>query len=145
MTSWASAEPRLGPLQDPKSELSPRRNASFCFGCVFSCALVLAALELLLGLFLARFWAPKWPPDRPRSRPRSVSKIEPRKGPKSAPKWDPETEVKIKIFWQKRATGATGILAHLSLGAPCLALGFSSPLRWPKSHFLTPTCAKCGP
>ena len=116
MASWASAEPRLGPLQDPKSELPPRRNASFCFGCVFSCALVLAALELLLGLLLGRFWGPKWTPDRTRSRPRSVLKMGPKNDPKSAPKWDPKTEVNIENFWQKRARGVTRKLAPLSLG-----------------------------
>ena len=145
MPSWASAEPRLGPLQDPKSELPPRRNASFCFGCVFSCALVLAALELLLGLLLARFWVPKWAPDRPRSRPRSVLKMEPKNDPKSTPKRDPKTDVKIENFWQKRATGATGILAQLVLGGALTPSWFSSPLRWPKGHFLTATRAKCGP
>ena len=108
MASLASAKPHIEPPQDPKSELPPRRNASFCFGRFFNCALVLAALELLLGLLLDRFWAPKWDPDRTRSRPRNVSKNEPKNNPKNAPKWDPETEVKIENFWPKRATGVTG-------------------------------------
>ena len=157
MASWASAEPRLGPLRDPKSELSPRRNASFCFGCVFSCALVLAALGLLLGLLLACFWAPKWGPDGTRSRPRSVLKMEPKNDLKRAPKWDPKTEVNIKKIWQKRATGATEFLSPLSLGgalprswvffAPKMAqeplfdlnLRQMWALNWPKSQIFTPT------
>ena len=101
MASVASAEPHLGPLQDPKSELPPTRNASFCFGCVFSCALVLATLEVLLGLLLARFWVPKRAPDRPRSRPRSVSNKRPKNNSKIVPKWDPKPAVKIENFWQK--------------------------------------------
>ena len=165
MASWASAEPRLGPLQEPKSELPPKRNASFCFGCVFSCALVLAALGLLLRLLVDRFWAPKWGPDRTRRRPRSASNMEPKNDTKSAPKWDPKTEVKIENFWQKRARGATGILPHLSLGgalprswvffAPKMAQEplFAPPsqlfdpnlrpmwaFNWPKSQLFTPTC-----
>ncbi len=145
MASWASAEPRLGPLQDPKSELPPRRNASFCFGCVFSCALVLAALGLLLGFLLGRFWAPKWGPDRTRSRPRSAPKMVPKNDPKNAQKWDPKTEVKIENFWPKRIWARRPFFLPPSLEVLCLPLNFSLPLRCPKSPNLKPTCADSAP
>jgi hypothetical protein len=145
MAEMASAEPRLGPLKEPKSELPPGRNASFCLGCVFSCTLVLAAVGLLLGLLLGRFWAPKWGSDRTRSRPRSASKMVPKNEPKNAPKWDPKTEVKILNFWPKRATGVLHTLGRLSLEAPCLPLGFSLAQRWPKRSILNPTCAQFVP
>ena len=35
---------------------------------------------------------------------------------KLVPKWDPNTEVKIAIFWPKRATGAGAILGTLPFG-----------------------------
>ena len=145
MASWASAEPRLGPLQNPKSELPPRRNASFCFGCVFSCALVLAALGLLLGLLLLRFWPPKWVQIGPEVDPEATQKWDPKLIKKTSQNGTPKRRWKLKISGQNGPRALQAFWPPCPLEVPCLHLDFSLPLRWPKSHFLTPTCAKCGP
>jgi hypothetical protein len=48
---------------------------------------------------------------------------------------------KLKFSCQN-GPSATAISAGSPLEVPYLPLGLSLPLRWPKGHILTPTCAK---
>ena len=105
----------------------------------------MAALGLLSGLLLFRFWAPNW------------VQIGFEVDPEAAQKWDPKLSKKwIQNGTQKwrsklHFSGQNGLRAeHLfvagyPLEVPCLPLGLSAPLRWPKSQILTPTCLKFAP
>ena len=94
-----------------------------------------------LGAPLAPFLDSKLGPDRPRCRPRSASKM----GPKIKQKryQNGRLELRSKFSF----SGQNGLQAHGLFWPGCsfLPLGLSSPLRWPKSQILTPTCLKVAP
>ena len=105
----------------------------------------MAALGLLLGLLLLHFWAPKWVQIDSEVDPGATQKFDPKLIKNCTQNGTPKWRSKLQFSGQNGPQAEGTAVAPWPLEVPCLPLGLSSPLRWPKSQILTPTCLKIAP
>ena len=98
-----------------------------------------------LGLLLLCFWTLNWVQIGSEVDQEATQKWDPKLSKKMSQNRNPKWRYKLHFSGQNGPRAQQGFWAGCSLEVPCLPLGLSSPLRWPKSQILTPTCLKIAP